>query len=278
MPVAIPQRLVCVLGAGVLYGVATAALALVEKPGLGLSHLYYLPIALVALVSDWRIGAAAGFLAGVLYGVCHLLNADLESQNVLTAATLIRLLVYVATGALIGWFASRNRELVERLRSLAETDSLTALPNVRRFEAELLRHSREASSFALLVGDLDDLKVINDRDGHAAGNTLLRRTAAALHELTREHELTARIGGDEFAVIARVATDDDAARLCTILETELDRRRVKISFGWALHPHDGRTTAELLHRADERLYRSKAARKSRDVVVGLLTGAIVPAT
>ena len=78
-------------------------------------------------------------------------------------------------------------------------------------------------------------------------------------------------------MIARIESDDDAVQLCTILETELDRRRVKISFGWALHPHDGRTPAELLHRADERLYRSKDARKSRDVVVGLLTGAIAPA-
>jgi diguanylate cyclase (GGDEF)-like protein len=278
MPAAIPQRLVFGLAAGAFYALATVALAFVEKPGLGLSHLFYLPIALVALISDWRIGAAAGVLAGGLYALCHLLNADLESHNVLTVATLIRLGAYVATGALIGWFAHGNRELVERLRSLAETDSLTALPNVRRFEAELMRHCRDAPSFALLVGDLDGLKEINDRDGHAAGNTLLRRTAAALHELTREQDLTARIGGDEFAVIARIASDEDATRLCTILETELDRRRIKISFGWALHPHDGRTPAELLHRADERLYRSKDARKSRDVVVGLLTGAIAHAS
>ena len=102
MPAATPQRLVFGLAAAAIDALAPVALALVEKPGLGLSHLYYLTIALVALISDWRIGAAAGFLAGCLYGLCHVLNADLESQNVLTVATLIRLATYVATGALIG--------------------------------------------------------------------------------------------------------------------------------------------------------------------------------
>ena len=101
-----------VIAAVACYALATVAHALLEKPGLGLSHLFYLPIALVALATDWRIGAAAGVLAGGLYALCHLLNADLESQNVLTVATVIRLGAYVATGALIGWFAHGNRELV----------------------------------------------------------------------------------------------------------------------------------------------------------------------
>jgi diguanylate cyclase (GGDEF)-like protein len=278
MPAATSQRPLVLVAAGALFALATLALTLLEQPALGLSHLFYLPIALVALMTDYRLGAAAGALAGGLYSIAHVLNPDLLSQNVVTLATLIRLGAFVSTGALIGWFAHSNRELVERMRALAETDSLTALPNMRRFESELVRHCRDAAGFVLLVGDVDRLKETNDRDGHAAGNTLLRRAAAALHELAREHALTARIGGDEFAVIARATTDAEAAALAAGLEAELDRRRTKVSFGWALHPVDGRTPAELLLRADERLYRSKAARKSRETVVALLTGATVPAT
>ena len=165
------------------------------------------------------------------------------------------------------------------MRALAETDSLTALPNVRRFEAELTRHCRDAPGFALLVGDLDGLKEINDRDGHAAGNTLLSgRAAAALHELTRDARSD---GPHRRRRVRRARADRVRRRGGAALHDPRERarpRRIKISFGWALHPHDGSTPAELLHRADERLYRSKAGRKSRDVVVGLLTGAIVPAT
>src|SRR4051812_8686957 len=103
MPAAIPQRLLFVLAAAAFYALATSALTLFEQPGLGLSHLYYLPIALVALVTDWRLGAAAGLLAGCLYGVAHVLNPDLSAHNLLTVATVIRLGGYVTTGTLIGW-------------------------------------------------------------------------------------------------------------------------------------------------------------------------------
>ena len=272
------QRVLLVLGAGVVFALVATGLVLFERPGLGMSHGFYIGIALAALATDSRVGAAAGLLAGALYATGALLNGELHAQYLLTASTAIRLLTFVSTGALIGWFARSNRELVARMQELAETDSLTALPNTRRFEAELLRHCRDSAVFAVLIGDLDGLKLTNDRDGHAAGNVLLRRTAAALHELTRDHDLVARIGGDEFAVLARVGSETEAAALCGELEAELERRRVKMSFGWALSPIDGRTAAELLHRADERLYRSKAGRKSRESVAALLSGAALPQT
>ena len=276
MAAAAPQRLLLVSASGALFALSAAAHALFEQPGLGIPHFFYIPIALAALASDHRVGAAAGFLAGGLYAGGMVLNPDLVSSQVLTSSTAIRLLTFVSIGVLIGWFARSNRELVARMRSLAETDSLTGLPNTRRFEAELLRHCRDETSFAILIGDLDGLKETNDRDGHAAGNDLLRRAAAALHDLTREHNLTARIGGDEFAVLARVTTETDAMALCGELEAQLERRRVRISFGWALHPVEGRSAAELLHRADGRLYRRKEARKSRETVAALLSGMALP--
>ena len=276
MAAAASQRFVLLFASGVLFALAAAAHALFEQPGLGIPHFFYVPIALAALASDHRIGAAAGLLASGLYAGGMVLNPDLVTSQLLTSSTAIRLCTFITIGVLIGWFARSNRELVARMRELAETDSLTGLPNTRRFEAELLRHCRDVASFAILIGDLDALKETNDRDGHAAGNDLLRRAAAALHDLTRDHNLTARIGGDEFAVLARVTTESEAMALCGELEAQLERRRVKISFGWALHPDEGRSTAELLHRADGRLYRRKEVRKSRESVAALLSGAALP--
>jgi diguanylate cyclase (GGDEF)-like protein len=273
MVAATTQRRLLLAGSGASFLLVTVVHTLFETPGLGLGHLFYLPIALAALASNRKLGAASGLLATGLWCVGIVANAAMPSHDLLTTSTGILALTYVSSGGLIGWFASSNRDLVTRLRDLAERDYLTGLLNVRSFEEELQRRCSGPRRFALLVGDMDGLKETNDRDGHAAGNLLLRRAALALSELAGERGAAARIGGDEFALLAAVDSEDEAAALCTRLELELDRRRIKISFGWARQPADGRSPTELFRRADERLYRSKATRKSRNTLVSLLAGA-----
>jgi diguanylate cyclase (GGDEF)-like protein len=273
MPAASSHRSLLFLASGVSFALVTAANAVFETPGLGLSHLFYLPIALAALAGSPAVGATSGLVATGCYCVGALLNSRLPSHDLVTLAALTRALTYISTGTLIGWFASRNHDLVERLRTLAERDYLTGLRNVRSFEEELGRRCAGRERLAVLIGDLDGLKAANDRDGHAEGNRLLRRAAAALTEAVGSTDLVARIGGDEFGLLVAVAEDDEAAALATQLELALERRRVHASFGWALHPDEGRTPTELFRRADERLYRSKAERKSRTAVVALLADA-----
>ena len=272
MVAATTRRPLLLAGSGASFLLVTIIHVLFETPGLGLGHLFYLPIALAALASSSKLGAASGLLATGLWCVGIVANADMPSHDVLTTSTGIRALTYVSSGILIGWFASSNRDLVNRLRALAERDYLTGLLNVRSFEEELQRRCSGPRRFALLVGDMDGLKEANDRDGHAAGNLLLRRAAGALNELAGEHGAAARIGGDEFSLLAAVDSEEEAAAFCDRLELELDRRRIKVSFGWACHPADGRSPTELFRRADERLYRSKATRKGRSSVVALLAG------
>ena len=272
MVAATTRRPLLLAGSGASFLLVTVVHVLFETPGLGLGHLFYLPIALAALASSSKLGGASGLLATVLWCVGIVANADMPSHDVLTTSTGIRALTYVSSGILIGWFASSNRDLVTRLRELAERDYLTGLLNVRSFEEELQRRCSGPRRFALLVGDMDGLKEANDRDGHAAGNLLLRRAAHALTELAGERGAAARIGGDEFALLAPVDSEEEAATLCARLELELERRRIKVSFGWASHPVDGRSPTELFRRADERLYRSKATRKGRSSVVALLAG------
>src|SRR5687768_2186020 len=120
-----------------------ASLVFVESPGLGLGHFFYIPIALVALVTGPRLGAIAGAGAAALYALAIVLNPALPSFDVITVSTPIRLFTFAASGALIGWYAQRNRELIERLEVLAERDRLTGLPNMRAFEEAVDRLFRE---------------------------------------------------------------------------------------------------------------------------------------
>jgi diguanylate cyclase (GGDEF)-like protein len=252
------------------YALISGAYLMFELPGLGIGHFFYLPIALVALVSGTLVGAGGGLLATLLYVGCVFLNDRIPSTDVLTAATFIRAVTFITAGALIGTFAARNRALVERLRELADRDYLTGLLNTRAFEAELQRRCVGGRRFAILLADLDELKETNDREGHAAGNALLRIAATGLEATVRDGDLVARVGGDEFGVLSDAVTPEDATALAKRIEGELEEAGVAVSVGWAIFPIDGATSMSLYRRADERLYASKHVRKARAQVVALL--------
>ncbi|WP_026278576.1 MULTISPECIES: diguanylate cyclase [unclassified Thioalkalivibrio] len=121
---------------------------------------------------------------------------------------------------------SEERELVDRLVHEASHDPLTGLLNRRAFEREMQRAMDSAGEYSsvaasLLLVDLDYFKAVNDRHGHQVGDELLRRVATILRQLTRSRDAVARIGGDEFAVIA-YDTDAEQAqvlgqRICSAL-------------------------------------------------------------
>ena len=134
-------------------------------------------------------------------------------------------------GGLLGWFSARDRELVERLRLLAERDFLTGLPNTRAFEAAIARRFEAGIPFELLLGDMNGLKTINDSQGHAEGNDALRRLALMLGTSLRPEYEVARVGGDEFAVLTVLGRTDEAAALAAKLEGALARQDSRITFG-----------------------------------------------
>jgi diguanylate cyclase (GGDEF)-like protein len=161
------------------------------------------------------------------------------------------------------------RRFQEAVR-LAELDSLTGLANRRVFHEllgrEVARSRRYGRRLSLVVLDLDDFKRVNDRVGHLAGDAVLAEVAARIRGVVRSTDIGCRVGGDEFAVILPESTRGDADHLAARIERAVAAEPIAragtltVSAGVAeLSPDD--TPADLFDRADEDLYRAKAAGK-----------------
>ncbi len=165
--------------------------------------------------------------------------------------------------------------LQSRLRSLAETDSLTGLSNRRHFLAaltrELSRACRTAAPLTVALLDLDGFKALNDTHGHLAGDHALRQIARSLRDRLRSSDVLARFGGDEFAVLLPETGPDVPAVLRHLAPISItvapngQRRILPVSWGAASSPADGVDSEALLRTADVRLYGMKRRRKELPV-------------
>jgi len=157
----------------------------------------------------------------------------------------------------------------DAMRDYALSDPLTAVANRRsllwRAEYEIARHTRAQGRFAVAMLDLDGFKHLNDRFGHAAGDDLLRAVAVGLERAMRAQDTVARVGGDEFAVLAPETDERGAHRLAervvdAVADVAAGFDSIHASVGIAVFPEDGTTAAELLHAADQRLLGAKRDR------------------
>ncbi|HEX3805819.1 MAG TPA: GGDEF domain-containing protein [Gaiellaceae bacterium] len=254
------HRLPLLALSAVLYAVVTVAFATIEHPELGLGHFYYLPIALVAIAGGPWLGLGAGVLAAVLNDTAMVINPSLPSSPVWATAG-IRVVTFTAVGVLVGAFAHKNRRLVAELSHLASRDQLTGLPNTRAFEAAIARRLDRGEPFALVVGDIDELRRSNSL-GDEHGDEVLRKLADRLLMAKRVGEDVARVGGDEFAVLSELP-QGSARMLAILLERQVSGPAATMTFGWAAYPHDGDNALALYRVADERLYARKVARGYR---------------
>jgi diguanylate cyclase (GGDEF)-like protein/PAS domain S-box-containing protein len=160
---------------------------------------------------------------------------------------------------------THQRQMKEQLRHQADHDSLTGLFNRRRFEQEVSSQIAYAQRYsrpgALLLMDLDTFKFVNDSYGHPSGDKVLSDVGASISATVRETDVVARIGGDEFAVLLREATELEAIAVAKKLIAAVragSKPTVGASIGIA--PFDGdveRTPDELLVAADIALYEAK---------------------
>jgi diguanylate cyclase (GGDEF)-like protein len=255
-----------------LYVAVFLSFILVEVPGLGLGHFFYVPVALIALAFGIRGGLVAATAASGLYALAIVLTPRVPTHDVVTFATAIRLINYSMVGAVLGWYADQHRVHIDRLRELAERDFLTGLLNVRAFDEALARRCAADEPFSLVLADMDDLKHINDAHGHTEGNRAIRRVGEALAAHAPHGTHVARVGGDEFALLLEGQVEP-ANVLCMGLERTLARAGLGVSFGWASRPDDGESSLELFRKADDRLYAAKLVSRNRRTVVSLASGA-----
>jgi diguanylate cyclase (GGDEF)-like protein len=157
--------------------------------------------------------------------------------------------------------ALARAELLDQLHQLALTDELTGLANRRSWydhlEHALARARRSAAPLSVVVLDLNGFKQINDKQGHAAGDRLLRTVSACWSAVLRDSDVLGRIGGDEFAVILDQTDGETAARVAARIETSLPAAEVSVATGIATW--NGVEDVEgFLSRADAAMYEQKS--------------------
>lgn len=239
-----------------------------EVPGLGIGHFYYVAIAMVALAGGTWAGIGGGFLAAGLYVIAVTLTPRIPTKDVATMGTIIRTVTYCSCGALIGWFANQHRDHVRQLQELAERDFLTGLLNTRAFDEVLARRCASDAPFVLVLGDIDDLKRVNDTHGHPEGNRVLQHVARTIEGAVGPRDDLARVGGDEFAILMEGSVEE-AQAMQTLLKKRLARDGYELSFGFAVRPDDGPGPLELFRKADDRLYAAKLLGRNRRAVLAL---------
>lgn len=191
----------------------------------------------------------------------------------LLGGTLEALLLAFALAHKLRLLAREKEFAVQRLNQsiiLAHTDHLTGIANRHAFDQQLaLRYAAERGGdggddgLALLLIDLDGLKMVNDRDGHARGDALLRDFAQGLKQMLREDVGVFRLGGDEFTILAAQRDVADLLAALRHLEATLRQRsypHAGASVGWATAA-ESPSSDDMVALADERMYEHKNSRR-----------------
>jgi diguanylate cyclase (GGDEF)-like protein len=180
---------------------------------------------------------------------------------VLASATLVAVVVRLAVTF------QENGRLFELTKHESVTDALTGLGNRRKLLADLdsRLEREEAEPTLLMIFDLDGFKGYNDTFGHPAGDALLTRLGAKLHDVTGSSGAAYRLGGDEFCLVAAVEASDVEPlidRACAALQERGEGFDVGSSFGAVMLPEEAADSSLALHLADERLYAQKRSRRT----------------
>jgi diguanylate cyclase (GGDEF)-like protein len=236
---------------------------------LSVALFYLLPVAL----ASWYLGRNTGVLVSLLSAEALLLANAFTPQG---KSFPLPLVVWNALSRL-GFFLvmvfllSMLRQALERERALARTDYLTGVWNTRAFQEfanrELERAKRQHLPLTLVYMDLDDFKLVNDGQGHAAGDRLLQEIGRSLMNNLRATDVVGRLGGDEFAILLPDTGYQEAksviAKLERTLTTEIQTEGfpVTMSMGAVTCKETLASLEELLRTADHLMYSAKRSGK-----------------
>lgn len=225
--------------------------------------------------SALAVGAPLGWL-----GIQVVNGASIPAE--LAANQTLYLYMLLGSMGAFSLFGLLLGEREARLEDLAVTDSLTGLRNARYFHTRLAEEHAESERtgrpLAVVVLDLDHFKKVNDRYGHLVGNDVLIAAAQAIQANTRQGETSARVGGEEFALLLPNSTGaegEEAAERVRSAIAEAETRvmgpdagtiRITASAGVASNAElPAASERELYREADEALYRAKAAGRNRTI-------------
>ena len=252
----------------ILLFTAITALRFYLNAEFSFSFMYLIPVSFAA----WFFSSRAGALVA-LASTAAMVIFDLEppgrysSREIAAWDLAMNLGIYL----FIVFVLSEVRALYRRERELSRHDPLTGLLNRRAFEEavelECERSERAGHPLSLAYVDVDDFKLLNDRLGHAAGDSLLRAAARAMNDSVRSMDTVARLGGDEFAILFPEAGPEAACAAVEKLQGRLSqlpsRAEWQTSFSLgAVTLNDGGGEAEqLIQQADRVMYEVKQSGK-----------------
>ncbi len=247
-----------------------------------LVNLYLLTIVISALT----LGKVTTLLEVALIAACYLLTSYWVSTDAAfwvnnagsfaTQFAPMLLVAYITT-----MLAADIHGALSRIKFVSETDELTGIYNLRAFLAFANRVHKESvrhgQPYSIVMLDCDNLKAVNDRYGHEAGNRLLKLTVACIQPLLRGSDVFARYGGDEFVMVLPQTNAEGAFTVmerirkkiaATTPDTEGKQPYPTVSAGIATYPEHGTELAVVMNRADQALYASKQGGRNRISVSG----------
>lgn len=213
------------------------------------------------------VASIAGYLVAAYAGS----GTPTPTQVATSAINLIALLLLAYVGSVVGSEQRRSRDVAIRLSAL---DPLTGLFNRTLFFAaldrEIARSARSGRGFCMLMLDLDELKAINDRHGHHAGDAVLRAIADRISSGVRKIDVAARYGGDEFVALLPETDPTGGWILAEKIRLSVAGlhipgmgRAPTVSIGVVAYPRDGESADALMIQADQAMYVSKRAGRNR---------------
>jgi diguanylate cyclase (GGDEF)-like protein len=236
-----------------------------------------LPFLFPTLFAAWflpvRVAAVQVAAVGALYAA-ELIWRDPGYSPVASWVATVGTLA--AFAVLIALMRTRVGTAIAELTDAARRDPLTGLLNRRGFEeafdVEIERARRTEQSLSVIVGDLDRFKEVNDSYGHPAGDEALRRVGKAMRDSKRSWDAAARVGGEEFAILAPDTDEHGAYVLAERIRQTIERAfatgigPLTASFGIVSYPVHGQTAETLLQAGDQALYAAKQLGRNRSVI------------
>jgi diguanylate cyclase (GGDEF)-like protein len=259
----VPTRVIYL--ASILAMVSIFGVDLAGGSTLCLDALYVFPIAASAFYCQRTILAA---IAVAITGGLQWLT--LIAYQMPLSSIVVNIAIALASGAMIVILTRGARSNIIRIEALAVTDELTRLPNRRGVESilgrEIARQKRYGGVFSVAVLDLDRFKELNDYQGHAAGDRVLKLIGCVLSKSIRQSDSVGRLGGDEFVIIMPDTRRGQCATLCRSLSTAIIRRMtiagfsITASIGFATFEQAPDSMSIALQKADRAMYAVKARR------------------